>query len=63
MLLRPGKGNDGWALELRDVSNDRSRERVMHSWIRCGPLGFGDDAQRKKLLSYAMESVRSLPAK
>lgn len=63
MLVRLSKGNDAWALQLADVVPMLSRERVMHGWVRCGPGSFGDDAQRRKLLSHAMDFVRSLPEK
>jgi hypothetical protein len=42
MLARPGKGNDGWALALRDVSPMISRGRRMDGWVRAGPAAYGD---------------------
>jgi hypothetical protein len=63
MLVRLGKGNDGWALELADVNPMIMRGRAMQGWVRAGPQAYGDDALRRKLLNAALAFVRSLPAK
>jgi hypothetical protein len=63
MLVRLGKGADGWALRLPDIAQMISGGRRMHGWVRAGPNAFGDDALRRKLLDAALGYVRSLPAK
>lgn len=63
MLVRLGKGNDGWALELPGIVPMMIRGRRMHGWVRAGPDAFGDGATRCKLLDAALAIVRSLPAK
>lgn len=63
MLVRLGRGNDGWALALPGVVPMLSRARPMPGWVRAGPDAFGDDALRRKLLAAALAFARSLPAK
>jgi hypothetical protein len=63
MLARLGKGRDGWALALEGIGPMISRGREMSGWVRAGPLAYGDDALRQRLLSAALEFVRTLPAK
>lgn len=63
MLVRLGKGRDGWALQLPDIAPMISRGRPMAGWVRAGAGAFGDDALRRKLLESALAFVRSLPAK
>ncbi|TBG87348.1 cold-shock protein [Rhizobium leguminosarum] len=59
MLIRLGKGNDGWALALPGVIQMLSGERVMHGWVR----GNANDALRRRLLDAALAYVESLPSK
>jgi hypothetical protein len=35
----------------------------MQGWVRAGPIAFGDDLLRRKLIKAALAFVRSLPAK
>jgi hypothetical protein len=63
MLVRLGKGKDGWALALPDIAPMISRGRRMEGWVRAGAGAFGDDAVRRRLLDAALAFVRSLPAK
>jgi hypothetical protein len=63
MLLRLGKDGDGWALETPDIVPMISRGRQMQGWVRAGPIAFGDDLLRRKLINAALAFVRSLPAK
>ncbi|MGO8953599.1 MAG: TfoX/Sxy family protein [Rhodomicrobium sp.] len=63
LLVRLGKGNDGWALELPGVVPMIMQGRRMQGWVRAGPDAFGDDALRHRLLDAALDFVRSLPAK
>jgi hypothetical protein len=63
MLVRLGKGNDGWALALPGIEQMLSGERMMHGWVRAGPEAYGNDMLRKRLLTAALEFVRALPPK
>ncbi|MDE1992247.1 MAG: cold-shock protein [Rhizobiaceae bacterium] len=63
MLVRLGKGNDGWALSLNDIKPMLSGARIMHGWVRAGPDAYGNDAVRKRLLLAALDYVGALPAK
>lgn len=63
MLVRLGKGRDAWALQIKGIVPMLSRGRTMHGWVRCGPEVYGEETLRKKLLSRAVEFVRSLPEK
>ena len=63
MLVRLGKGNDGWALEQADIKPMLSGARVMHGWVRAGPNAYGDDALRRRLLTSALAYVEALPPK
>ncbi len=60
MLVRLGKGQDAWALQIYGVEPMQSGSRIMRGWIRCKPEIFGDDKLRKQLLSCAVDFVRSL---
>lgn len=63
MLVRLGKGKDGWALKIAGVEPMLSGTRQMHGWVRAAPSVWGNDAKRRKLLDAALEFCRSLPAK
>ncbi len=63
MLVRLGKGADGWALALADIGPMISRERRMEGWVRAGPAAWGDDALRRRLVDAALAYVFSLPPK
>lgn len=63
LLIRLGKGNDSWALELPDVRPMISRGRPMQGWVWAEPEAYGDDRLRRKLLDGALKFVRSLPEK
>src|SRR5579872_6272543 len=63
MLVRLGKGNDGWALEQPDIERLTMHGRGMEGWLRAGPDAYGDDTIRRKLLDSALAFVRSLPVK
>lgn len=40
-----------------------SGTRRMQGWVRADSQAYGDDALRHKLLTYALDFVRSLPMK
>ena len=63
MLVRLGRDNDGWALQIPGIVPMVSRGRRMQGWIWVAPEVYSDDALRKKLLDSALTFARSLPAK
>jgi len=63
MLVRLGKGNDGWALEIEGIMPMIARGRQMQGWVRAAAELCGDDALRRKLLDAALDFNRSLPKK
>lgn len=63
VLVRLGKGNDLWALDLDGIASMISRGRMMAGWVRVAPETFGDDAIAAQLINAALTFVRSLPAK
>ncbi|PST23290.1 cold-shock protein [Rhizobium sp. JAB6] len=63
MLIRLGKGNDGWALEQPDIKSMLSGGREMQGWVRAGPEAYGNDMLRKRLLVTALNFVEGLPPK
>jgi hypothetical protein len=63
MLVRLGKGNDGWALALAGIEPMVMGGRQMNGWVRAGAKAYGDDALRSRLLDAALAYVLSLPPK
>lgn len=63
MMVRLGKGNDGWALEHADIEPMVMQGRSMSGWVRAGLDACADDALRKRLLDAAVAFVRTLPPK
>ena len=63
MLVRLGKGRDGWALELTGVEPMMSRGRAMQGWVDVTAEACGDDETRRRLITAALDFVRSLPGK
>jgi len=63
LLVRLGKGNDAWALEIPGISPMMMQERRMHGWVRAAPEVYSNDALREKLVNAALEFNRSLPKK
>jgi len=59
MMVRLGKGNDGWALEHPDVTQMRN----MGGWINVGRGACDDDGLRRRLLDAAVTFVGTLPPK
>jgi hypothetical protein len=43
VLVRLGKGNDGWALKIDGVEPMIMRGRPMAGWVRVAPEIFGDE--------------------
>jgi hypothetical protein len=63
VLLRLGKGNDGWALEAEGVTPMIMQGRPMSGWIRVSPDAFSDENFARRLMAAALSFVRSLPPK
>jgi hypothetical protein len=63
MLLRVGKENEAWALEIAGVVSMISRGRRMPGWVRAGQEVYGSDRLRERLLKAAIEFTRVLPGK
>ncbi|WP_429806449.1 TfoX/Sxy family protein [Ensifer sp. B1-9] len=63
LLVRLGKGNDGWALALPDIELMVMNGRAMHGWVRAGADAYGDDALRRRLIDGAIAFVETLPPK
>ncbi|WP_312362976.1 TfoX/Sxy family protein [Ensifer sp.] len=63
LLVRLGKGNDGWALDLPDIELMVMNGRAMHGWVRAGADAHGDDGLRRRLLGGAIAFVETLPPK
>ncbi len=63
LLIRLGKGNDAWALEIEGIRPMTSGRRAMTGWVRAEALAFGDDAIRARLIAESLAFVRSLPPK
>lgn len=57
LLIRLGKGRDGWALRLQGVEPMISRGKQIKGWVRVRPKAFDDDALCRKLLTQAVELV------
>ncbi|PKA44214.1 cold-shock protein [Rhizobium sullae] len=63
MLVRLGKGNDGWALALPGAVQMLSGGRLMQGWVRVNADVYGEDALRKRRLDAALAYVEMLPEK
>ncbi|MBB4845737.1 hypothetical protein HNP55_004289 [Paucibacter oligotrophus] len=63
MLVRLGKGQDGWALALPGVAAMISRGKPMAGWVRAEARAFANDQVRRQLLDAALRFVAALPRK
>ena len=63
IMVRLGKGNDGWALELDGVSQMVMARGNMPGWVRAGREACADEDLRRRLLDVAVTFVGSLPPK
>jgi hypothetical protein len=63
MLVRLGRENESWALEIPGVLPMMMRGRPMRGWARAAPAVYGNDALRQRLVNAALEFNRSLPKK
>lgn len=63
MLARIGETNEKWALKMPGVTPMEMRGRPMRGWVRASMDACGDDALRRKLITAAIEFVRTLPQK
>lgn len=63
MLVRLGKENEAWAIEIPGVIPAIMGARRMHGWVRAAPEVYANDALRQKLLDAALQFNRTLPKK
>lgn len=63
LLVRLGKGNDGWALAVPGVELLYSGARPMVGWVRVPAEVHKDPDMREKLITAAIKFVDGLPAK
>jgi hypothetical protein len=63
MLVRLGKGQDAWALQIAGVVPMLSRGKHMHGWVRADAQAYGNDLTRNRLITCALRFVQSLPKK
>jgi hypothetical protein len=63
MLVRLGKGLDGWTLAVPGIAPMMSGSRRMEGWVRAAPEAYGDDTLRRRLIDAALAFARTLPAK
>jgi len=63
MLVRLGKENETWAVEIAGIVPMMMRGRQIHGWVRAAPEVYGNDALRQRLVNAALEFNRTLPKK
>jgi hypothetical protein len=64
MMVRLGKGEDGWALAHPAIVTVTMGDRAMPGWVRVSADASRDDgALRGKLIARAIAFVRTLPPK
>lgn len=61
ILVRLGKGNDGWALALPGITTTVMHGRAMSGWLNVAPEAYASDDLRHRLLHSAVAFVRTLP--
>ena len=64
MLVRLGRGQDGWALGIDGVVEPMySGARRMQGWVRAAPHVYADEVIRRRVIGAALGFVRTLPRK
>jgi hypothetical protein len=63
LMMRLGKGNDGWALAIPGIVSLHGGSSPMPGWVRVGAELCGDDALRRRLLDAALAFTGALPPK
>ena len=63
LLVRLGRGNDGWALALHGATPLRSGTRPMKGWVRLPPALRADEELRRRCIAAALAFVHGLPPK
>ena len=63
VLVRLGKGNVQWALDLDGIVLFTSGTRPMAGWVLVAPETFADDALARRLIDGALAFVEGLPPK
>jgi hypothetical protein len=63
VLIRLGKGKDGWALAMAGIESMTTRGRAMTGWVWVKPETFANEKLARRLLDAALTFVRALPPK
>lgn len=63
LMLRVGRDNEAWALDIPGVAPVLMRGRRMHGYVRASAEAYADDPIRHRLLTAAVAFTRSLPRK
>jgi hypothetical protein len=63
MLVRLGKENEGWALEIPGVIPMMMQGRRASGWVRASSAVYSDDALRRRLVEAALEFNKTLAKK
>lgn len=63
VLIRLGKENEAWALEIPGAVPMMMKKRRMHGWVRAAAEVYGDDALRARFLDAALAFNMTLPKK
>jgi hypothetical protein len=63
LLVRLGKGNDGWALKQPGIEPMVINGRKLSGWVRADARAYGNDNLRTRLIAATIEFNRTLPKK
>jgi hypothetical protein len=63
LLVRLGKGKDGWALQHSGIEAMVMHGRALSGWVRANAEAYSNDTLRTKLIASAIEFNRTLPKK
>ena len=63
VMVRLGKGNEAWALEVDGITPFTNGQQPMPGWVLVAPEAFANDALARKLIDGARSFVRELPPK
>jgi hypothetical protein len=63
LLVRLGKDNVAWALDVPGIAGMMSGTRPMRGWVRATPEAYGESAVFDRLIAEALALVATLPRK
>lgn len=63
VMVRLGKGNEAWALDVDGITPFTNGQRPMPGWVLVSPEAFADDNLASKLIEGARSFVQGLPPK